>query len=333
MIQDVLNRYILQSAQEVQFRLGHRTTFKKNREWIEADSESLSLSEWEDLKDLCLRPDEKIFLETKGHIRGVFSDQKHSWSFSFVEWKENLKAYFSYIAKATNLNFIQNPAYLEAIKNKSGIHLITGFKQSGKSTLLRELIDDFKKDSPQQIVIHSYPSILTQGLDENIFQLGEDTLNWENTHPFYDGIEVVVADFNEVKNWSKWIHFAEEGKKVFLSLAASNVENALSQIKSSLTSEVNLWSRFSHQLVSVLNQKVVGLTEGSLHEILVLKKEGGSQLIHGAAVQDLEKQNHYQNYNQAIIQAIVRRRFDIKTAFAVSPQPEELDQQLKKMGL
>lgn len=338
MIQNVLNRYIQQSAQEVQFRLGHRTTFKKNREWIEADSESLSLSEWEDLKDLCLRPDEKIFLETKGFIRGIFTDQsgagaKHSWSFSFVEWKENLKAYFSFINKATNFNHIQNPIYLEALKNKNGIHLISGFKQSGKSTLMRELIDDLKKDSPQQIVVHSYPSILTQDLDENIFQLGADTLAWDNTHPFYDGVEVVIADFNDIESWSKWIRFAEAGKKVFISLAASNAENALLQIKSQLFSEPDLWARFAYQLTTVLNQKIVGFQEGSIHEILVMKKEGASTLTQGVMQKDLEKQNHYQSYNQSIIQAIVRRRFDVKTAFAVSDDPEALDQQLKKMGL
>ncbi|MBC7458107.1 MAG: hypothetical protein H7235_07505, partial [Bdellovibrionaceae bacterium] len=48
---------------------------------------------------------------------------------------------------------------------------------------------------------------------------------------------------------------------------------------------------------------------------------------------ELDTYNHYQSYNQSIIQAIVRRRFDIKTAFSVSVDPDELDQMLKKMGL
>ncbi|MBC7458074.1 MAG: hypothetical protein H7235_07340, partial [Bdellovibrionaceae bacterium] len=273
MIQDVLNRYILQSAQEVQFRLGHKTSFKKNREWIEADTESLSLSEWEDLKDLCLRPDEKMFLETKGYIRGIFSDQKNTWIFSFVEWKENLKAYFSYVSKATNINNIQNPAYLEALKNKNGIHIVSGFKQSGKSTLIRELVEDLKINSPQQIVLHSDPSILTRQLDETVFQLGADTLSWETTHPFYDGVDVVIVDMNDVSHWEKWIQFAEEGKKVFITMAANSVENVLLQVRSHLSGEKDnpLWQRFVRQLSSILNQKIVGLAEGSVHEILVLK--------------------------------------------------------------
>ena len=299
MIQDVLNRYILQAAQEVQFRLGHKTTFKKNREWIEADTESLSLSEWEDLKDLCLRPDEKMFLETKGYIRGVFTDQKNTWVFSFVEWKENLKAYFSYISKATNINHIQNPAYLEALKSKNGIHIISGYKQSGKSTLIRELVDDLKKNSPQQIVLHSDPSVLTQHLDETIFQLGVDTLSWDTTHPFYDGVDVVIVDMNDITHWKKWIQFAEEGKKVFVSIAANSVESVLLQVKSQLSGEKDmpLWQRFILQLSSILNQKVVGVTEGSVHEILVLKSQGKQALLNfllsAVSKKELESHNYY----------------------------------------
>lgn len=336
MIQDVLNRYVLQSAREVQFRLGHKTTFKKNQEWIETESESLSLSEWEDLKEACLQPDERIFLETKGYIRGVFSDQKNSWAFSFVELKENLKAHFSYVAKAKNTPFIQNAAYWEALKNNKGLHIISGFKQSGKSTLLHELIENLKKDSPQQVAVHSDPSILTHGSDENVFYLGLDSVNWETTHPFYDGIDIVILDANMVSDWAKWIHFAEEGKKVFVSLSADSVVNVLLQIKSQLSHQPELWARFVSQCSTFLHQKIVGLVEGSIHEILILKKEGKSQLLQPTSaveVSQFESKNHYQSLNQSIIQAIVRRRFDVKTAFAISDDPEALDQQLKKMGL
>lgn len=342
MIQDVLKRYSLQSAQEVQFRLGHKTTFKKNREWVEADSESLTLSEWEDLKDLCLRPDEKMFLETKGFIRGLFADQNNSWIFSFVEWKENLKAYFSHVTMASNILHIQNPIYWDALKNRSGLHLISGFKQSGKSTLMREILDDSKKNSPQQIVVHADPSVLTQQLDETIFQLGAESLHWDNTHPFYDGCDVVVVDLNEISNWKKWIQFAEEGKKVFVTMSSTNVENALMQVRSSLSMDSALWCRFVEQISTVLNQRIVGLSEGSIQEILVFKKNQKMALFDTqqmsidpkrAIKKEIEELNHYQSLNQSILQAIVRRRFDVKTAFSVSNDPDELDQQLKKMGL
>ena len=41
----------------------------------------------------------------------------------------------------------------------------------------------------------------------------------------------------------------------------------------------------------------------------------------------------YQSLNQSIIHNLIRRQFDVKTAFSASDQPEQLDEQLKEMGL
>ena len=342
MIQNVLNRYSLQSAHEVQFRMGYRTTFKKNREWIEGDSEILNLSEWEDLKDLCLKSEEKIFLETKGYLRGVYTDQKNSWSFSFVEWKDTLKAYFSLITKASSISYIQNPVYWEALKNESGIHLITGAKQSGKSTLLTEILGESKKDSPQQIVVHAEPSVLTQLNDETIFQLGSDAAHWNHSHPFYDGTDIIVVDLNDLQFLEKWIQFSESGLKIFITISSTGIENAIMQIRSFLNNDMALWVRFVDQISTVLNQKIIGLAEGVIHEILILKNEQRKVLLNLIDInsniknifkKEIESLNYYQSYNQSILQAIVRRRIDVKTAFSVSNDPDDLDQQLKKMGL
>jgi twitching motility protein PilT len=37
--------------------------------------------------------------------------------------------------------------------------------------------------------------------------------------------------------------------------------------------------------------------------------------------------------NQSLMQLLMRRRIDAKTAFAASPEPEQLDQMLKKAGV
>ena len=51
LLHDVKNK----SAQEIQFRLGQLTLIKVGGEWVQLDNEALSLTEWEDLKDLCLK--------------------------------------------------------------------------------------------------------------------------------------------------------------------------------------------------------------------------------------------------------------------------------------
>ena len=103
-----------------------------------------------------------------------------------------------------------------------------------------------------------------------------------------------------------------------------------------------LWVRFVDQISTVLNQKIIGLAEGVIHEILILKNEQRKVLLNLIDInsniknifkKEIESLNYYQSYNQSILQAIVRRRIDVKTAFSVSNDPDDLDQQLKKMGL
>ena len=89
----------------------------------------------------------------------------------------------------------------------------------------------------------------------------------------------------------------------------------------------------------VCYQKLTAAHESGLHEILVMhdsfKKlllENDFSKLMSLADKDILQKN-YQSINQSIIQNLVRRKIDIKTAFKSTPHPDDLDQQLKKMGL
>ena len=41
----------------------------------------------------------------------------------------------------------------------------------------------------------------------------------------------------------------------------------------------------------------------------------------------------YSSFNQSLIQKLIRRKLDVQTAFAASEEPDQLDEQLKKLGL
>lgn len=336
MIETVLNKYIQLSAKEVQFRLGFRTVIKKANEWVHVEHESLSVSEWDDLKDLCLNAEQKITLETKGQVKGIFAHQNVLWLFSFVEWRDCLKAHFSFLPSEGHEIQLQYPIYWESLKLKSGLHIVSGARGQGKTSFLKSLTGEIMKNSPELIVIHSDTSVLSSvGEDDSVVNLGLDSESWSGGHAIYDGMETVILDKNSVDNWKKWIHFAEEGRRVFITISGTSVISVLLQIWSDISHEPGLWSRFVNQLVSVVNQKVVGPKEGAVHEALVLKSNQKTKLrraedgIHF----DQFNEHHYQSYNQSITQALVRRRLDVKTAFAYSPDPDELDANLKKMGL
>lgn len=337
MMIDVLNLYLKKSAEEIQFRLGYKNLLKINNEWIESDNDNLSLSEWEDLKELCLNPEEKLILETKGSLRGSLTENGQTWFFSFVEWRNNLKAYFSLNYQASSISFIQNPAYWDSLSKDYGIHIISGTRQSGKSTLIYDFLSHLNTNSPKQVVIHSDPSVLTVKSDERFFVLGNESLAWETNHPIYDGMDVVVCDYNDVLNWKKWVQFAEQGKKVFISLSSSEIEDVFLQVKSQMNEDLSLWHRFSKQLKTIILQKKIDKKIGSIHEILVSNTRSSDHIknINSFDLKNLVKENCYiyQSVNQSLIQALIKRRIDVKTAFANTNDPDDLDQLLKKMGL
>jgi len=340
MIEKILTKIKDSSALEVQFRLGHKTIAKIKNEWLEIDQNSLGVSEWEDLKDLCLTNADKLSLETKGHARGIFKTLDQNWSFSFAEYKDCLKAFFSVIPNFQVLNYIQSPLFWEYVKKQSGIFIITGEKGNGKSLLLRDIILELTKDSPKLVAIHGHFSSLSMLNTDSVMHLSEETLLWDCSHPIYDGVDQFVVDLNSVKNWEKWIRFCEEGRSVYLTLSGLSVENCLEQIRTQLGSQQNLLERFFNVLNGICYQTVMGIKEGAVHEFFLVQQSQRTHLSNkkiNEVILDYLHQDHlkpyYQSLNQSIIQALIRRRIDVKTAFQVSHDPDELDTQLKRMGL
>lgn len=337
MISNMLAQIKNRLSQEVQFRLGHKTLIKIENEWHEFDEQILSVSDWEDLKDLCLQNNEKVILETKGFVQGLFSDPTQNWTFSFTEWKDCLRAHFSFIQKDKVTSSVQFAPYYDNLKKKSGIHLISGQKRSGKSSLLAEIIAESRKHSPELIAIHASPSQLSLTNLDSVVHLGMDSVSWDFQHPIYDGIDTIILDANEIIDLNKWIRFAEEGRTVYISLSAKSIENILLQLKSLTQEKSSLWNRFCDQIRSMIYQKIVPGATLAVHEIWVLKKEDQKKLnFHlpeGALIDFVASSNLYQSLNQSILQALVRRKINVKTAFELSDDIENLDMSLKKMGL
>lgn len=333
MLQQIKNRL----SQEAQFRLGHKTLIKIENEWHEFDEDILSVSDWEDLKDFCLQNNEKVILETKGFVQGIFSDPTQNWVFSFTEWKDCLRAHFSFIQKENKSSSIQFSPYYDNLKKKSGIHIISSQKKNGKSTLLSEIIHESRKYSPELIAVHTLPSQLSLTNLDSVVHLGSDSHLWDFQHPIYDGIDTIVLDLNEIKDLNKWVRFAEEGRTVFISISANSIENVLLQVKSMTQGHDSLWSRFCEQLRSLIYQKLVPGACTSVHEIWVLKKEDQKKITSHFPVGPLSdfilNSNLYQSLNQSILQSLVRRKLDVKKAFEISDDIENLDLSLKKMGL
>ncbi|MEK6628655.1 MAG: hypothetical protein AABY53_08510 [Bdellovibrionota bacterium] len=339
MIESLLDQSVFKNGHEVSFILHNKVLSKSGRDWSEIKGEPLSIADWEDLKDLCLLGNEKVQLETKGFVSGLYESKKNNWKFSFIEKKECFRAHLSLIkAPSETLSQIESPLFWDAVKKEKGIFIVAGERRQGKTSLLQEIIVNDQKNRLSLVGVHSSTQNLNWPDIESVVQLGTDTLDLDFNHIIYEGIERVIVDTNFIKNWKKWIEIAEQGQCVIISLST----NSISTILNKLTSELDLSS--SHRLFNNLNgivvQKLVGINYHPCSEILVFKENQraimydfvNNKTVSRMNLQD-EFKDFYQSLNQSIIQKLIRRKIDVQAAFEASDDPESLDASLKRMGL
>ncbi|OFZ31247.1 MAG: hypothetical protein A2622_01220 [Bdellovibrionales bacterium RIFCSPHIGHO2_01_FULL_40_29] len=340
MIEKMLSLSVENNGHQISFVVGQKILSKTGLDWVEMQNSPLKIDEWEDLKELCLQPGEKIQLETKGFVSGLYHSQANVWKFTFVERKDCFRAFMA-LAKSKNHSEcqIQNPLFWDLLKKDKGIFIFAGPRRSGKSSLIAEILEKKQNEKVNLIGIHAHENDFQWPALDNIIQLGADTIDWETNHLIYDGLETVVLDFNYVKKWEKWIELAEQGRAVYLTTTAESVQIVFQQCLEKLTP--GLMFRFLTLLNGIAVQKLVGAAMNPIYELLLLRqgdRDNIFQLIqafktNGLLDLSLFSKESYQSLNQSIIHNLIRRQFDVKTAFSASDQPEQLDEQLKKMGL
>jgi twitching motility protein PilT len=340
MIEKILNLSVEKRSHQLSFVLGQKILSKTGFDWSEVSNTVLKINEWEDLKDLSLQGNEKIQLETKGFVSGIYQSKDYVWKFSFIEQKDCFRAFFSIVnPKLETDSQIQNPLFWDLLKKDTGLFIFAGPRRSGKSSLIAEVVNKMKNEKVTLTGIHSPENEVTWPEVENLVHLGNDSLDWELNHPVYDGLERIVVDCNSIHNLEKWIQMCEQGRSIFLTLTAETVQITLQQILEKLTP--GLTQRFFNKLNGIAVQKLSGPSRIPIHELFLNNGSESEQIRHlaqqfkidgGLDVKSFSNKT-YQSLNQSIIQNLIRRQLDVKTAFSSSNDPEELDQLLKRMGL
>ncbi len=140
------------------------------------------------------------------------------------------------------------------------------------------------------------------------------------------------------------VNFCEEGRLVILHVSSSSIINALHRIYGLALQTQNphlLWrvidnlnllfsqttivnakmeTAFAHELVLASSEVKKCLWQGQLSEFEELMKNSGEN-------------SGIVTMNQSLLQLIIRRRIEIKTAFEICRDPVDLDHLLKKVGV
>jgi twitching motility protein PilT len=339
MIENLLEQSVFKNGHEVSFILGHKVLTKSGRDWNEVKGDVLSQGEWEDLKDVCLQGNEKVQLETKGFVVGLYESKKHKWKFSFIERKDCFRAHLSLVkSQDETLSQIENPLFWDTVKKEKGLFIIAGERRQGKTALLHEILTNDQKNKISLVGIHSAVQNQNWSEIDSVVQLGIDTIDLDFNHILYEGIERIIIDTNSVKNWKKWIEIAEQGQCVILTLSSNSIRTIINKLTSEL--DENTAQRLFNILNGIVLQKLVGPSYHPCSEILIVKENQKNIINTYIQNKNVNKLNlsadfkeSYQSMNQSIIQKLIRRKIDVQSAFDASDDPETLDANLKKMGL
>lgn len=232
----------------------------------------------------------------------------------------------------------------------NGLILVCGPTGSGKSTTIASLIDKINEEFQGHIVTFEDPIEFThrhKSCVVNQREIGSDTLSFTAAlkHVLRQDPDVVMlGELRDLATVEAALTIAETGHLVFATLHTNSAVQTVSRM-------VNVFPGDQQDRVRVLLASVL---RGVVCQQLVPAKQGGRLLVLEVllmtpSVRNLIRENKlHQIYgqmqvgqektgmmtlNQSILYLLMRRKIDLKEAFAISPDVEELNSLIEKAGV
>lgn len=242
------------------------------------------------------------------------------------------------------------PAVAELTNLPYGLVLVTGPTGSGKSTTIASLIDKINEDRWGHIIsledpiefVHSHKNCIV-----NQREIGTDTEAYKTAMRFLlrqDPDYCMVGELRDLDTIESALTIAETGHLVFATLHTNSAVQTINRLVSVFPPEQQERVRImlSFSLQGVISQRLLPSLQGgrvAAIEFLVmtpsirnLVRENKLHQV-GSMMQVGQENTGMVTMNQSLMNLLLRRRIDAKTAFAASPEPENLDAMLKKAGV
>lgn len=243
------------------------------------------------------------------------------------------------------------PAAVGEVTNLThGLVLVTGPTGSGKSTTIATLIDKINTErfghimtleDPIEFVHHHKNCIVNQreiGADSVAFRAATKHLLRQD--PDY----CLLGELRDLETIEMGLVTAETGHLVFATLHTNSAVQTINRIVSVFPGEQQERIRvlLSFTLQAVVSQRLLPSLQGgrvAAVEFLLMTpsirnliRENKLHQI-GSMMQVGQESTGMVTMNQSLVSLLVKRKIDMKTAFAASPEPEQLDALLKKAGV
>lgn len=241
-------------------------------------------------------------------------------------------------------------AVSEVVNYPTGLVLITGPTGSGKTTTIAAIIDKINRERRGHIItledpieyVHAHKNCIV-----NQREVGMDTVNYKSAlkHVLRQDPDIcLMGELRDHETIEAALTIAETGHLVFATLHTNSAVQTINRIVGVFPSDQQdrIRLQLSFVLNAVVSQRLLPGIEKGLHvacEVLVMNsntknlvRENKLHQIYGM-MQVGQDKSGMQTLNQALLKLVLKRKVDIRSAFAVSENPDELDKLMKQAGV
>lgn len=333
-------------AEEFLFVVGSEPRARLASGWTSLRTAPALVTEWNLLQQSFLTPQQKAVLDTTGVVQGETSFENVRIGFSFFQQDSTMKAVLDMDLDGGRQEIQLPPSLLESCLRMKGLVLLSGPGEAGQVWALHRILQKLSEEKSFVGVVFSrktFPQI-REAKACYLYHNG-DFARAEEYESLLSGVDMVVFEgFADDESFEQALSLAERGTFVIYSMKSPSITNALRRCLSVLGEKYGEHAapRLAETLSLASGQyPVAGLSGEKVfaHEVLLMKPQVRT-LIEEENIKGLEnllthsaENSGILTLNQSLLQHLIRRRVDLKTAFEVSRDPDNLDQLLKKVGI
>ncbi|MNK52440.1 Twitching mobility protein [compost metagenome] len=332
-------------AQQFLFVVGSEPRAKINSSWVSLRKSPALVTEWNLLQQSFLNGQQKAMLDTRGVVVGEAFIESTRFGFSFFQSETTMKAVLQMDSDGGKQELAFPPSVMESCLRMKGLVILSGPGDAGQTLAVHRLLQKLNEERSFLGVVFSQKMFPQIREEKGSFVYQNYSLTEGSLEGLMSGADVVVFDgVQSDEEFIRAMEFAEKGLFVICSMAAPTMGNTLRRAMSAVSeafSEMGV-ARLSEVLSLCVGQYAMaglGGDQAYAHEVLLVTPQV-RHLIEHKDVRGIEsllkgapENSGLISLNQSLLQNLIRRKVDIKTAFEVSQDPDGLDLLLKKVGI
>jgi len=332
-------------AHEILFHPSEPVRYRVGKELQSFQNHQLSSAETRQIVTGLLTEDEKKQLFENLAVEGVRTLGAVNFRFNFQIDFDGISGSLE-LQKTLTTPVWGFPQVLpEVLAKVEGLHLINGPRRSGKSAAISEILQSLAVQPigrrKKVIAVYTDNEAHTYHCKDNVVSVFP--VNQLARFGVLRSADLVILDTDRLDFCETALRLAESGRSVMMTTSfwhlAMGIERFIDLCEGDREARLRRFSRvFQSGLGLRLMPGIETVLQGA-YEMLLGTQEIKETLRAGTmeALPEKMKENAdktgMRTLNQALFQLLLKRKVELKVAFENSPEPQELDQLLRKVGI